>query len=67
MEKYLNTHTTSQIIVSSQTKANSSVLSSNQMQEYDETYIDAAGNEYVEDQFYESVAKPSVKVHIYQG
>lgn len=39
--------------------------SSNQVQDNNGTYIYAASNDYIEDQFYEPVAKPSAKVRKY--
>ena len=51
-------------IVSLQAKVSSSVLSS-KLKNTDEMYIYTAGNEYTQDQFYETVAEPSVKVSRY--
>lgn len=36
-----------------------------QLQDQDEAYIYAASNEYIEEQFYETVAESSVRVRIY--
>ena len=38
---------------------------SSQLPDQDETYIYAASNDYIEEQFYETVAESSVRVRIY--